>query len=389
VYARWARLYVLASAALLALAFSEVTAAAAPAAWTGLPQAWLGWMLLCLALTIALSEAHQWRTVYRLRALQQVAIRLSRPQHLHSALDEALQQSLKVARASGGVVLVRHPEGEVQTVVSRGLVRDWPGDPARVLRIVEEQRELGSLILLGAAPRPLPRALKRMLPSVRTRAALLQPLEVDGQLIALMVLAFRRCPSLDAEERATLRALGSCMAAACNSATLFSHALREAMTDPLTGVATRRWFNRSIDKECARALRHGRPLSLLILDVNNFKEINDRWGHQEGDQVLREIGRILRQVRVSDVAARLGGDEFCLLLSETDIRGAREVADRVVDDVTKLHTQGRLRFPVSVSVGVAQMGATGASGLMRAADEAMYEKKRGAGKPAARGSRAA
>lgn len=101
-------------------------------------------------------------------------------------------------------------------------------------------------------------------------------------------------------------------------------------SDALTGLPNRRHWDQAVATEYARHLRTGRPTTLLLLDVDNFKEVNDRHGHACGDGVLRTLATVLREsVREIDVVARHGGDEFAVLLAETDVRGAHEVAERI------------------------------------------------------------
>jgi diguanylate cyclase (GGDEF)-like protein len=111
-------------------------------------------------------------------------------------------------------------------------------------------------------------------------------------------------------------------------------ASRLARVDALTGLGNRRAFEETVEREIARARRAGSPLSLLIADVDDFKQINDRHGHPIGDKCLRKVSAALRlSVRTEDMCFRWGGDEFVALLTETDLRGARLVGDRLRETV--------------------------------------------------------
>lgn len=152
-----------------------------------------------------------------------------------------------------------------------------------------------------------------------------------------------------------------------------------ATHDPLTDLYNRRHFAEHVDIEIARALRHGRPLSLCIIDVDLFKPVNDRYGHIAGDSVLKQMASILRtQVRREDLAARIGGEEFAVLLPETGIDGAREFAEQFRGAVagTLFHPGGEAQH-ITVSVGVAEARPDRGdrSRLMRAADAALYRAK--------------
>jgi diguanylate cyclase (GGDEF)-like protein len=151
---------------------------------------------------------------------------------------------------------------------------------------------------------------------------------------------------------------------------------RLAMSDPLTGLANHAALHSALAAEFERARRHGRRLSLAVIDVDRFKEVNDTRGHLAGDGVLVEVGRRLESVaRRGDTVGRVGGEEFAWILPETHLRGARAVAERVREAI------GGRDFPgvgrVTVSIGVAEVDqAGGAAELYRLADEALYWAKR-------------
>jgi len=149
-------------------------------------------------------------------------------------------------------------------------------------------------------------------------------------------------------------------------------------TDPLTGVGNRRLFDERIQEEWMRSRRYGAPLSVLLLDLDGFKAINDRWGHPAGDTVLARIGELLRtELRSGECAARIGGDEFAAILPNTDHDGARTVADRVERRIAALKIDvGGEFLPILGSAGTAQLGPLDdALALIAAADSALYRRK--------------
>jgi diguanylate cyclase (GGDEF)-like protein len=157
---------------------------------------------------------------------------------------------------------------------------------------------------------------------------------------------------------------------------------RLANSDPLTGLGNRRRFMEVLALEVERADRYGRQLSLVLLDLDRFKKVNDTWGHAAGDEVLKDAARALRSVsRELDLPARLGGEELVLLLPETDGHGARVVAERVRERIRQARhdTPDGRTFRVTASMGVASFGpdAPTAETLLRLADEALYAAKRG------------
>jgi two-component system cell cycle response regulator len=158
-------------------------------------------------------------------------------------------------------------------------------------------------------------------------------------------------------------------------------ALRElAERDGLTGLYNRRYFGEALEREFERARRYRRALSLIMIDLDGFKAVNDACGHPQGDQVLKQVSRLLlHAVRFVDVVARYGGDEFALILPETNLRSALRMASRLLSEIRKspfLHEE-RI-FPLSASIGVATRTVDHAStaALVRDADEALYGAKR-------------
>jgi diguanylate cyclase (GGDEF)-like protein len=158
-------------------------------------------------------------------------------------------------------------------------------------------------------------------------------------------------------------------------------------TDSLTGLANGRAFRERATLEVERTRRWGRPLTLACVDLDNFKALNDGFGHAVGDEVLRTVGASLRSaIRSTDLAARIGGDEFALLFPETDKQGARLVLEKVLGQLHQDMT--RAGWPVTASVGsVTTTEASSTESLLRQADQVMYEVKR-AGKAAIRAAKA-
>jgi diguanylate cyclase (GGDEF)-like protein len=157
-------------------------------------------------------------------------------------------------------------------------------------------------------------------------------------------------------------------------------AAEQAMVDPLTGVANRRGFDRALDIELERSARRGHPCALVIVDLDDFKQVNDRHGHAVGDEVLVTLADRLRDsVRSADTVARLGGEEFALLLPETDLTGALAVAQRArtAFSVNGVRLKGGEKLIVTASFGVADFPASpDEPALLSDADKALYSAKR-------------
>lgn len=152
-----------------------------------------------------------------------------------------------------------------------------------------------------------------------------------------------------------------------------------SVTDPLTGVFNRRYLDQRLEEEISRGRRHHTPLSLVMIDLDHFKAVNDQFGHPIGDTILSAVGRVLSQrVRLGEVAARIGGDEFAVLLPNTDLKGARAFADWVEEALYELadDLEECEDIVVAGSAGVAQLEADWKStDLIKAADAALYERK--------------
>ncbi len=152
-----------------------------------------------------------------------------------------------------------------------------------------------------------------------------------------------------------------------------------ASKDALTGLSNRGVFNMELEKEFDRVRRYNRSLSLVIFDIDHFKRFNDTYGHQMGDTVLREIGRLTKgNIRFNDMAARYGGEEFTIILPETAIDGALIQAERMRQAVQQCRIpNGSTTISITISVGVAQVqaGMTSTEDLIRGADRALYHAK--------------
>jgi diguanylate cyclase (GGDEF)-like protein len=150
---------------------------------------------------------------------------------------------------------------------------------------------------------------------------------------------------------------------------------RLAVTDPLTGLANRRGGERSVTSEISRARRQKSPLSCIFIDIDHFKRINDTFGHQAGDRLLRDLSELLRKtLRAYDILVRWGGEEFLLILPGVTLDQARKLAERIRAAVERLETQGLGR--VTISAGTAALdGSYDFEAMLDAADRRLYQAK--------------
>jgi len=199
--------------------------------------------------------------------------------------------------------------------------------------------------------------------------------------VGVMTVARREDPFSPGEREVFLYLVGQVSSSIENIA-LHELVSEQALTDELTGLSNNRRFREQIYKEAARAERFGHELSLIILDIDDFKHVNDTYGHLQGDEVLRMVGRVLNlESRGVDEPARYGGEEFAIALPETGPEGAIELAERIrvrIEAERVPMTDGSVTLSVTASIGTASMpgSADGAQALIAAADAALYEAKR-------------
>jgi len=154
---------------------------------------------------------------------------------------------------------------------------------------------------------------------------------------------------------------------------------RMTIMDGLTGIHNKRYLVEQLDRELSRATRHGRPLSLVICDIDHFKRVNDGFGHLAGDHVLKEVAQLAKsRLRPDDVIARYGGEEFAIILPETDVAGGVQIAEELRKMIaTETFVFEDEEIDVTISCGVAQLDPSWRSyDFVRAADERLYEAKR-------------
>jgi diguanylate cyclase (GGDEF)-like protein len=223
----------------------------------------------------------------------------------------------------------------------------------------------------------------------RYRSLVMLPLVAKGQAIGLVEL-FSKTAFEMAEERLELaRTMANEAAMALENARLYEEARALADRDPLTGFANHRYLHERLGEEVVRAQRSRQPLSILMLDLDDFKIVNDTFGHLFGDKVLAWTAKVIRgTLRLTDIPARYGGDEFAILLPETTPDAAARAADRIRQAFASTAFSGgsRRSVAVSLSIGAATFPEDGRSGtdLIAAADKRLYVEKRLRSEPSLR-----
>jgi diguanylate cyclase (GGDEF)-like protein len=221
-------------------------------------------------------------------------------------------------------------------------------------------------------------------PAVATGTAMGFPLicrnRPVGALIALDPLPSESVPALGASLAASLRTFLEPIALALDNALALQRAEALSVTDDLTGLSNSRYLSLVLRREEKRSLRSGRPLSVLFIDMDGFKNVNTNHGHMSGSKALVEAAAVIRScARETDVVARFGGDEFSVILPDTSRDGAVFVAERICDRLRafKFLKSDGLNLHLTASVGIATLPdvTTSAEELLRAADRAMYRVK--------------
>jgi diguanylate cyclase (GGDEF)-like protein len=212
------------------------------------------------------------------------------------------------------------------------------------------------------------------------RSVLCIPITYSDSMLGILNIESLRENAFPAEDELLLQTLADLIATALHNVMVFQKLEQESITDALTGIKTRRYFNEALQSEFKRGQRSGRAFCVVLIDLDKFKEVNDGMGHLEGDLVLARIGRLLDQkVRQSNVVARYGGDEFIILMPETEAEQASILSERLrlwisTDPfLNERHITG--------SFGVAEFPLHGATAedIVRVADAGMYISKRAGG----------
>ncbi len=340
-------------------------------------------LLACLALVGVVAYLEGRSIVRHLRRFATVARGIAR-----GALDERVPVHGRDEFAELGMALndmaaqleARLAELEAE----RGRVREALARFGEALAATHDSQQLLRIVAVAAAEATSARACRIV--SADGSVVVSGDPDADGdRLILPLIASGERFGTLELvgdsfskEERMNAASLAAHAVVALENARLHGMVERQALVDGLTGLANRRAAADALHREAARAERLQTPLSVVLADLDGFKDVNDEYGHAVGDEVLRAFAEVLREtVRESDVAGRWGGEEFLLMLPGADLGGAMQLAERVRMGLAARRISSAPDLCLTASFGVAEYsGESNSEELVAAADSALYEAKR-------------
>jgi len=213
----------------------------------------------------------------------------------------------------------------------------------------------------------------------KTNNCVISPLICQDRVVGVLNLADKmNGDSFDCQDIALIELFSQLVGSSIGNIKMFEKIQRQATTDGLTGLANHKTFYEILEKELWRYRRYGGQISMIMVDIDNLKKINDAYGHRVGDKVIREISKKVKEcIRQIDTAARYGGDEFAVILPNTSLADAIVVAERMVDTVSNSPmTWKKEQIALSISVGLGQYEADiSADDITSRSDQALYTAK--------------
>jgi diguanylate cyclase (GGDEF)-like protein len=252
----------------------------------------------------------------------------------------------------------------------------------KVFSILGEEPFEEDRITLQVEKRKLRPKQMMMDPKATLRSHLTLPLTVEGEILGCISLNSDQSNAFDAQDLQFLSVIGYQMAATLKHFQRLSSIKNIAIYDTLTGLYNRRYFEERLGMDAQKSFYGGTPLSLVMVDIDHFKKVNDTFGHTEGDQVLYKISSLLKSsVRKKDTVARYGGEEFILILPETGLEASFVIAERIRRLIENtLFEVGQAQVNLTVSMGISNFPSHRAKSkeeLIKMADQALYDAKRG------------
>lgn len=332
----------------------------------------------------ALLQEHQ----KDLTTLNQIVQAMAAPLDSEKLLDTILEKCAGLLQAEQGSLLLIDPQTQQLSIKAiRGLNR-------KIVELIRIRPGEGISGKVFSEERPLvvqdieadPRTLREKHPRYRTKSFISLPLKLEHRTLGVLNLADKASgESFSEADAQLLNTIATYAVVAIERSELYqqSEELKKiSITDSLTGLLNRRYFQERLAEELERSKRHNFPLSLIIIDIDNFKSFNDRYGHLAGDEALKITARLLRSsIRAIDVAARYGGEEFTVILPQTTKQDAMIIAERFCREIESMSLhhepfhQEALKLTVSMGLANCPTDTTQLEELINLADTALYAAK--------------
>jgi diguanylate cyclase (GGDEF)-like protein len=309
-------------------------------------------------------------------ALQQMSSALAYSLDVNDLFEVILQQAVRITQAESGA-LILNSSGRLQLAAYDG--RGGRSDKAAMAKgdaLIEHVMETGEAVYIKGEKHPFLELLG-IEPPLSVIAA---PIPVQGRVAAVIRLShYGSSEAFTDQQFFLVNALAGSASGPLANSLRYERKTREAITDGLTGLMNHREFRHRLDLEFSRYRRRGTPFSVMLIDVDHFKSVNDSMGHHHGDEVLKSAGDLVRRTtRDNDLVARYGGDEIAVLLPDTDHDQARSAAERMVAAVRRSQIPATPARDLTFSIGVGSCpgDANSADEVVMAADQALYFAKR-------------
>lgn len=299
-----------------------------------------------------------------------------------------ISEIMNVTRCSIILIEKGKDTGRILATYEDPAINNLNIDLVKYPEIMEAVKKEQPVIIKDVETEPLMKDVQDIVRSIGIKSILVFPIQyIKGTVGALYLRTSRKDIEFMDKEIKFCQIMCSMAAVALKNSHLFDIINREkvllekmAVTDDLTGLYNHRFFVKRLNEEFKRAKRYNNPISCVMIDIDDFKKINDTYGHQCGDVVLQEIAKVIRNcVRESDVVARYGGEEFTVILPHTDLDHALVLAHRIRRAVKNYRSSiSKMTTRITISIGVSTYPSSGVDGvddLVRKADNSLYSAK--------------
>lgn len=325
------------------------------------------------------------RLLFEYQALYDLGLKLTASENLGKLYNTIVEYATSLTNSPAGSMSVfEEKRGEMTLVAIKGFSRGFSKNTRWKVR----QGGLTSHILNQDDPLAVPEIRKNpkfdnpVMLKEGIRSLIASPLKAEGRIMGILYVDDFIPRVFTAREISLLSLLSSIAAMAIEKTRLLENTRLMAITDELTGLYNHRHFRQQLNLEISRAARYHRSLSLMMIDIDYFKNYNDTNGHVKGNEVLKELGRILKEMsREVDIVARYGGEEFSIIMPETERAKARTLSERLRKKIEthrfeNAHKQPNKKLTVSIGAASYPRNAANAFDLIEQADRALYEAKR-------------